>query len=215
MEALVVVRDDFAALFRIRPNSANVRHEHPRLSRDVRTQVPEVGQRVERPVCHFIHVINPVVLGLQIRLDEAEFVFTHVLHQIGNPIDVLLYGDQHIAQHRGTARARDHVHIGKARRRESQVGPRPVFPLLSQFDPSTPPDVDAENRARHGVEARGVDDAIDRPLAILVAYRVRRDLCDWGFADVYQLNVIAVVGLVVVGVDADSLRADGMVVGAE
>src|SRR5712671_6033650 len=57
------------------------------------------------------------------------------LHQIGDavgdPVDVLLDRDDHVAQHRRAARAGDHEHVREAGDGEPEIRVRPVAPLVA------------------------------------------------------------------------------------
>src|SRR3954469_3952880 len=75
-------------------------------------------------------------------------------------------------------------------------------------------DLDFLHGAGHGVEAGGEDDSVERVLGIGRAQPRRRDLLDRLASDVDQADVVAVIRLVVVGIEDEPLGADRVVVGA-
>ena len=77
--------------------------------------------------------------------------------------------------------------------------------------PPRPGDVDAEQRAGHGVEAGGVDDDVELVLAGRRADAGRGDRLDRRLAQVDEVHVLLVEGGPVAGVDAEPLAADDLV----
>ena len=106
--------------------------------------------------------------------------------------------------------------FGKPADHEPEVGARAVGPRVAERQAVAAPDVDAEQRAGHRVEAGGEHDGVELVLA--------RRSC--GCRDVVistigvffrstRVHVRPVVGLEVVGVDAQPLAADGLVLRGE
>src|ERR1700722_5887178 len=131
-EALVVVRRDLVALRSIGVDTADVGHEHARLALDVGPDVPgvplgeqgEVGQRGDE--CH------PVVLGLRRGLDAPEAGRAQVDEAVGDPVHVLLDGDDHVGEDRGAAGSGDEEQVGEAGRGQTQIATRAVAPLVGE-----------------------------------------------------------------------------------
>src|SRR6266540_1871845 len=88
---------------------------------------------------------------------------------------------------------------------------RAFRPLLLQRPATSPADVDGEKGARHGVEARGEDDAVERIRLVPGAQPVRGYGLDGRCLQVDQGDIAAVEGGVVVGVDAQALGAQRIV----
>ena len=134
---------------------------------------------------------------------------------IGDPVDVLLDGDHHVADHGRAAGPGDGEEIGKAGDGDPEVGARSVGPLLPQRAAAPAADVDVEQGAGHGIEAGGEDDAVELVLGGLGPHTPRRDRLDRLAAEIDQGDVVAVERVVVVGVDADALGAERIVPGDE
>ena len=63
--------------------------------------------------------------------------------------------------------------LGKPAIGEAEVGARAVGPLLAQRAAAAAADVDVEQRAGHGVEAGGEDDAVELVLGVARAHARR------------------------------------------
>ena len=129
-EALVPLGHDLVALATVLADSADVRHEDARLARDVGAQVPGVaGRRREHGAAgDLVHVGDPLVLRLDRSLDGTELVAVQVGDQVSDPIDVLLDGDEHVAQHGRAARPCDREQVGEAVDLQAEIRPRAVLP---------------------------------------------------------------------------------------
>ena len=134
---------------------------------------------------------------------------------IGDPVDVLLDGDHHVADHRRAAGPGDGEEVRKAGDGDAEVGARPVGPLFPQRAASPAADVDVEQGAGHGVEAGGEDDAVELVLGGPGPHTPWGDRLDRLAAEIDQGDVVAVERVVVVGVDADALGAERIVLGEE
>ena len=134
---------------------------------------------------------------------------------IGDPVDVLLDGHHHVADHGGAAGPGDGEEVRKAGDGDPEVGARPVGPLLPQCAAASAADVDVEQGAGHGIEAGGEDDAVELVLGGLGAHTPWGDRLDRLAAEIDQGDVVAVERVVVVGVDADALGAERKVLGSE
>ena len=74
---------------------------------------------------------------------------------------MLLDRDRHVAQHGRTARAGDREQVREAGDLQAEIVARPGLPYILQGDAVASADVDAQQRAGHGVEAGGEDDDVD------------------------------------------------------
>ena len=214
-EALVVPGRDVVAFLPVGADSADVGHEDARLAGDVGPGVPGFGQGIERGVRHLVDVGHPCVLRLGRRLDRLKVVGLQVREAIGDPIDVLLDGDHHVADDGRAAGSGDGEEVRKAGDGDPEVGARSVGPLLPQRAAAPAADIDGEQRSGHGIEAGGEDDAVACVLAGLCSHPPRRDRLDRLAAEIDQGHVVAVERVVVVGVDADALGAERIVLGNE
>ena len=87
--------------------------------------------------------------------------------------------------------------LGNPRVDETEMGARPVGPLLAQLLAVATADVDLHVVAGHGVEAGGEHDDVEVVLVRRRADAVGRDLLDRLVAEVDEGDVVAVEGLVV------------------
>ena len=134
---------------------------------------------------------------------------------LGDPVDVLLDRTDHVGQHRRAARTGDHEQVGKARCHEAQVGARAVGPLVGQPSAAAGVDIHAEQRTGDRIEAGGQHDRVEFVGLLRCLDAVLGDGFDRIVAHVHQGHVVAVVGLEVVGIEADPLGADEVVVRRE
>ena len=75
---------------------AEIRHKNAWLTGDVGPEVPRVARQQEGAAGHLVDVRNPFILRLDGRLDASVSMLTHVADAVGDPIDVLLDGRQHV-----------------------------------------------------------------------------------------------------------------------
>ena len=146
-----------------------------------------------------------MLLGVGIGLDPLETLFLHVAHAIGDPLHVLLDGLHHIGEHRGAAGAGDDEEVGKAPGGQAEIGARALGPFFIQGKPAPAANVHTEECARHGIEARGEHQVVAFVLLPTHLHTARRDLFDGRAADVHQVDMGLVVGLIIMGVDAEAL----------
>src|SRR5262245_15677357 len=95
------------------------------------------------------------------------------------------------AEHGRTAGAGDGEEVREADGGQAQVGAGTGRPLLPQRLAIRSPDVDGEQRARHGIEADGEHDAVQRVGPIARPQAVPGDRLDGGLPDVDQGDVVA------------------------
>src|SRR5262245_30287855 len=131
-EPLVAIRRDLIASLPIGPDAADVRHEHAWLAGDIRPHVPGIRQRIQRSVADVVDVGYPRVLGVPGSLDAAERPRAEMREALGDPVDVLLDGHDHIAQHGRAARAGDGEEVREALHGETEVGARPLGPQIGR-----------------------------------------------------------------------------------
>jgi hypothetical protein len=75
--------------------------------------------------------------------------------------------------------------------------------------------VDLFHCPRHGIKARCKNDRIERVVGIGRTQPGGRDFFDRRASDIYQCNVVAIVRLIVVGIENEPLGADWMIIGAQ
>src|SRR5215212_5303095 len=159
-EALEVSGSDVVAFLSIGADSADVGHEDARLAGDVGPGVPRFGQRIKRGVGYLVDVRHPRILRLGRRFDSLEISLSHKRKTIGNPVDVLLDGHHHVADDGWAAGPGDGEQVRKVRDGDSEIGARPVDPLLAQGASGPTLNVDVEQGASHSIEAGSEDDAV-------------------------------------------------------
>jgi hypothetical protein len=103
-KAVVSIGRDLIASLLIRSNAAYIRHEDAGFSGNVGANLPRTRQRVERTVRNFVVMLHPGRLGIRLRFDAREAESVQIL-QTGDPIDVLLARQDHLAFDAGTLRA--------------------------------------------------------------------------------------------------------------
>ena len=157
-----------------------------------------------------VDVRDPGVLGVPIRLDPLRAPAAQHGQAVGDPLHVLLDGEDHVAQHGRAARPGDEEQIGEARRHQPKIGARTRRPLAGQRRAVPPGDGDAGQRARHGVEAGGEDDAVQFVLGLRRLHARGGDGDQGRAAQVHKGDVRAVERLEVAAVHADALGADGI-----
>ena len=75
--------------------------------------------------------------------------------------------------------------------------------------------VDTIERYGHGIKVNCKYNGIEFIISASVVHTVFVDICDWFFAYVDKINVIKIVSLKVMGIEADALSADGLILGRE
>ena len=128
---------------------------------------------------------------------------------------MLLDRDDHVAEHGRTAGAGDDEQIGEALAHQAEIGARTGSPFLVERPPAAAADIDLRHRPGHGIEAGGEHQRVEAVDLAAGFQAVRQDLLDRIGLDVNQRDVGAIVGRIVVGIDADPLRADRMIVGLQ
>src|SRR5215207_6975028 len=111
---------------------------------------------------------------------------------IGDPVDVLLNGDHHVADHRRAAGPGNGEEVRKAGDGDAEVGARPLGPLLPQRAASPAADVDVEQGPGHRVEAGGEDDAVELVLGDPGPHTPCGDPLDWLAAEINQADVVTI-----------------------
>src|SRR5690242_10106156 len=94
---------------------AGIGHENPRLSGNIRAEIPGVLRlRLQRGVCRFVDMIDPVGHRLLRRFDPSETTLAHMIDAGRDPFPVLFDGYRHIAEHRRAARTGDCEQVREA-----------------------------------------------------------------------------------------------------
>ena len=132
-----------------------------------------------------------------------------------DPLHVLLNRGHHVAQHRGAAGAGHGEEVREAVDRQSEVGVRPLGPEVAQALAVTTADIDGQQGASHAIKACREDQAVEGVLGAAGDQPGLCDLLDRRILDIDERHVRTVIGRVVVRVDAEALRAERVVVGAE
>ena len=158
---------------------------------------------------------HPLVLRIRLGFDGVEAAVAQRSKAVHYPVHMLLDGENHRGQHRRAARARDGEKVGKASRHQAEVGLGSRLPCMAQRLAAATRDVDLQQSAGHGVVTGREHDAVEFIERAAGLQTAGRDALDTLFAQVYQSDVVAVVSVVVAGVDADPLRSDRMVAGAQ
>ena len=92
---------------------------------------------------------------------RVDAVLAHVGDAVGDPLDVLLDGVDHVGQHRRAAGAGDEEQVRETGHRQPEIGLRPLGPGLAEVRAARALDVDGEQRAGHGVEPGREHDGVD------------------------------------------------------
>src|ERR1700754_3128713 len=112
---------DVVADLTIDADAADIGHENARLARNVRAHVPGIGLRIERLVRDLVDVLDPAVLRFPTRFDDIQIVPAHMGDAVGNPVDMLLDRDDHVAEDRGTTGAGNDEQIWKALAHQAEI----------------------------------------------------------------------------------------------
>ena len=156
---------------------------------------------VEREAHDLVDVVDPLVLGPLRRFDATQASAAQVADAVGDPVDVLLDGGDQVGEHGGTPGAGDDEQVGEARGAEAQVGAWTGRSLFFEGLTAETADVDPVESSGHGVETGGEDDSVECVLGIADLQSLLCESIDGHLAHVDQVDVLAVEGLVVPGVD--------------
>ena len=157
-------------------------------------------------------MLDPLVFVRQVGLDPVFTGRAHVLQALGDPVNMLLNGDNHVGQHVRALRAGDEEDIRKPGRHQAEVGARTGRPFFRELLPALDRDVDVQQRAGDGVVAGRKDQRIELVVRILRLHALRRNPLDRRAFDIDQRHVVAVESFIVFGVGAGALGADEMVI---
>ena len=214
-EPLVAIGGDFIALLLVGGDAADIGHEDARLAGNIGAHVPGVRQRIERAVGDLVGVLDPGILGSLLGLDALQPIVAQMRQAAGDPVDMLLAAEDHLALHAGALRARDHEEVREAGDHDAEIGARAARPLLLDRRAPIGADIDLLHGAGHGIEACCEGNRIEVVVGVRRAQAVGCDLLDRCAADVDQRDVVAIVGLVIVGIEDEPLRSDRVIIGAE
>ena len=162
-----------------------------------------------------VDVINPIVLGILVGFHGSEIAAAHPGEAVGDPVDMLLDRDDHVAQHRRAAGAGDDEQVGKTRAHQAEIGFGTFRPFLVERLAIAAANIDFCNRTRHGVEAGRQHQRVDFVILIPGTHGVRQYRLDRIGFDVDQRHVRTVEGGKIIGIDADAFRSDRVIVGLQ
>ena len=124
---------------------------------------------------------------------------------------MVLYRDDHVREDRWAARTRDGEEIRKSCDSQAKVRMRPRRPGVPQGDAVPAPDVDAHQRAGHGIESGRVDDHVQFVVPTLRPDTALGDRLDRRLLQVDEVHMGEIEGVVVVRVHTHPLTSDGLV----
>ena len=125
---------------------------------EVLRALQEAVTQLTGSACHALHA------GTDVQPEWTAGAATlppHLREAAGNPVHVLLDGDDHLRLHRRAARPGDGEEIREAGDQEAQVGPRSSCPLFLQPLAVHPTDVHVVERAGHCIESCRQDQRIE------------------------------------------------------
>ena len=156
-------------------------------------------------------MLYPIALRVQCRLDPGHAAPTHGVETVGDPVHVLFDRHDHLGFHRRAAGAGEGEHIREAGDHQTEVGARTARPFLRQGGAVADADVDFLQGSGHGIEAGGKHDGIKCVLSFIGAQTCFRQRLDRRGAGIDEGHIVTVVGLVIVGIQAQALGADRMI----
>src|SRR5579885_28348 len=210
-KALVALVRYLLALDAVVSHSANVGHKDAGFAGNVRSKIPRVRAWEQGETRYLVDVGHPGILSFNLGFNAAAMMFAHILDTVTDPFYVLFDRDGHIAQYGWAAGACDDEEIREASGHNAQIGTRSVSPFLFEELAVLASYLHIEESAGHGIKTGGAYNRIQFVLGILCAQTGRCDLLNGRCTHVHQGNILAVIRLVVSGIDADTLGADGMI----
>ena len=90
---------DLVAHLAVAADAAGVGEKDAWLAGDVGADVPGVRTREERLVRFLVDVLHPFQFRRPVGLDRRETPIEQVVHASDDPLDMLLYADDHVDQH--------------------------------------------------------------------------------------------------------------------
>ena len=154
---------------------------------------------------------DPARFRLDGRLDGRNVLRFEMTDAVGDPVDMLLDGEDHVRLHRRAARPGDDKEVGKSRHHQPEVGAGAVGPLVLQCQALAAANVDLAQRAGHRVEAGREDDDVELDLLLRSLDALGGDALDRRGPQVDQRHVGAVVSLEVRAAHAEPPRADRVI----
>ena len=148
----------------------------------------------------------------RLRVDPGQSVLLHVRDALGDPVDMMFDGRDHIDQHRRAAGAVDGKQVRETRHRQTEIARRTVGPGVPERTPAGAADVQRQQRPGHRVEASGEDDQVEWIVRPARPDARRGDPLDRFGAHIDQGDIGPVVRSVIIGVEAQPLGAEGVVV---
>src|ERR1700761_3471268 len=159
-KALVAACGHGGAAVAVGADAPDVGEKEPGLAGDVGTHVPGRRLRVQGVACDLLHVLGPVGRRPLGRLDDPRPAAAQPGEAVADPLDVLLDGHRHVAEHRRAAGPGDREQVREAGNGYAQVGARPFPPRVPQRLPAPPADAERLERSGERVEPGGIDDDV-------------------------------------------------------
>src|SRR5262249_37770783 len=110
-------------------------------------------------------------------------------------------------------RAHQHHHVRESMYHEAEIGLRSRFPLVLQPDAVDAAEIDLVESAGDGVEAGGEDDDIEFKLFLAGLDTLWRYALDRRFIDIDQLDIVAIIDLVIEGLERQPAGAEAVIPG--
>ena len=112
---------------------------------------------------------------------------------------------QHIGQHRRAGRAGYGEHIGEAMNGNAEIRCRAINPRVDQALAAAPANINPQERAGHCIKAGGVNNGIKRARAFAGLNTVLGNLLNRRAAQIDQRDIVTVIGLIIIRIDARPL----------
>ena len=96
---LIVIGSNRATQSPVDIHAADIGHEGPWLAGNIRADIPAIGLRIERQIGQVFVVDCPLVLGSLGRRDGGVTLVAHPGDTVADPLHMLFYRDDHVAQH--------------------------------------------------------------------------------------------------------------------
>src|SRR5271163_4867927 len=201
----------FCALRAIGGGRVCVKQERARLAFNVSADEPSVGTAQQRATADLGGVRHPRIFRLRCGGDARVAFFANIANTVRDPLDDRL-GANGVVTERGIGGDKE---VRKSGRHQLQVRAHSIGPFFLETLTALAAKIDPRHRSGDRVEAGRVDDNVELVFAIAGLDAFGRDALDWSLLDTDQLNVVAVVSLVVFGFQRHALGAERMILGRQ
>src|SRR5882757_2069773 len=208
----ISLRRDRVAAFAVgRCAAAVAGDDAPLLALDVAVDAghPGIDLVGEQPDAERLDMIGPAGGALGRGVEQGQAIGLREPQQAGDPVDAVLDAARDVAE-RGV-RAHQHHQIWKTVDHQPEIGFRPVLPLLPQAGTPGATNIDSVKTAGDGVEAGGIDDDVELKVPGAGPDALGRDRFDRRVRDIHQLDIVAVVDLVIEGLERHAAGAKAVV----